>query len=76
MGSLQWPTDAASLEHIKEGFSLKQGFPNCCGAIDATHVKLDHSYKESSIDWYNREHNYSILVHPIVDSNFTSLTFP
>ena len=68
MGSLQWPTYAASLEHIKEGFILKQGFPNCCWAIDATHVKLECSYKESSIDWYNCEHNYNILVQPIVDT--------
>ena len=62
MGSLQWPIHAASLEHIKEGVGLKQGFPNCCGAIDATHIKLERSYKESYIDWYNREHNYNILV--------------
>ena len=73
MGSLQWPTDAASLEHIKEGFSIKQGFPNCCGQTYETHVKLELSYKESSIDWYNHEHNYSIFVHPIVDSNLCFL---
>lgn len=70
---IQWPTDAASLEHIKEGFRLKQGFPNCCGAIDATHVKLELPYNESSIDWYNREHNYSMLVQAIVDSNLRFL---
>ncbi|XP_057819015.1 protein ALP1-like [Cryptomeria japonica] len=70
---IQWPTDAASLEHIKEGFRLKQGFPNCCGAIDATHVKLELPYNESSIDWYNREHNYSMLVQAIVDSNMRFL---
>ena len=68
MGSLQWPTDGASLDHIKGGFSLKRGFQNCCGAIDATHVKLERSYKESYIDWYNCEHNYNILVQPIVDT--------
>ena len=73
MGNLQWPIDASSLEHINEGFSLKHGFPNCCGAIDANHVKLERSYKDSSIDWYNREHNYNILVHPIVGSNLRFL---
>ena len=73
MGSLECPIDEASLEHIKEGFSVKQGFPNCCGEIYATHVKLELSYKESSIDWYNYEHNYSILVQPIIYSNLLFL---
>eukprot|EP01018_Ginkgo_biloba_P019194 Gb_33510 [translate_table: standard] len=35
---IQWPTDFTSLHQIKEGFCLKQGFPNCCGAIDARHI--------------------------------------
>ena len=35
--------------------------------------KLEISYKEPSIDWYNCEHNYSILVQPIVDSNLCFL---
>eukprot|EP01018_Ginkgo_biloba_P027172 Gb_15375 [translate_table: standard] len=35
---IQWLTDLNSLHQIKEGFRLKQGFPNCCGAIDATHI--------------------------------------
>eukprot|EP01018_Ginkgo_biloba_P031772 Gb_40842 [translate_table: standard] len=70
---IQWPTDSIQLEHIKEGFRVKQGFPNCCGAIDATHVKLELPYNESSIDWYNREHNYSMLVQAVVDSNMRFL---
>eukprot|EP01018_Ginkgo_biloba_P017335 Gb_23339 [translate_table: standard] len=66
---IQWPTDLNSLHQIKEGFHLKQGFPNCCGAIDATHIQMDLPYNESSVDWYDREHNYSMLVQAIVDSN-------
>eukprot|EP01018_Ginkgo_biloba_P032004 Gb_41474 [translate_table: standard] len=70
---IQWPTDLNSLHQIKEGFHLKQGFPNCCGAIDATHIQMDLPYNESSIDWYDCEHNYSMLVQAIVDSNMRFL---
>eukprot|EP01018_Ginkgo_biloba_P027055 Gb_13002 [translate_table: standard] len=66
---IQWPTDLNSLHQIKEGFRLKQGFPNYCRAIDATYIQMDLPYNESSVDWYDREHNYSMLVQAIVDSN-------
>eukprot|EP01018_Ginkgo_biloba_P002824 Gb_25687 [translate_table: standard] len=68
-----WPTDLNSLHQIKEGFHLKQGFPNYCGAIDATHIQMDLPYNESSVDWYDREHNYSMLVQDIIDSNMRFL---
>eukprot|EP01018_Ginkgo_biloba_P007935 Gb_41447 [translate_table: standard] len=67
-----WQFDT-SLHQIKEGFRLKEGFPNCCGAIDATHIQMDLPYNESSIDWYDREHNYSMLVQAIVDSTMRFL---
>eukprot|EP01018_Ginkgo_biloba_P025751 Gb_06145 [translate_table: standard] len=35
---VQWPTDSIALECVKEGFRQKRGFPNCCGAIDVTHI--------------------------------------
>eukprot|EP01018_Ginkgo_biloba_P035422 Gb_05676 [translate_table: standard] len=59
---IQWPTNLNSLHQIKEGFRLKQGFPNYCRAIDATHIQMDLPYNESSVDWYDHEHNYSMLV--------------
>eukprot|EP01018_Ginkgo_biloba_P036428 Gb_18442 [translate_table: standard] len=67
---IQWATDLNSLHQIKEGFRLKQGFPNCCGAIDATHIEM---YYESLVDWYDREHNYSMIVQAIIDSNMRFL---
>eukprot|EP01018_Ginkgo_biloba_P029638 Gb_38709 [translate_table: standard] len=69
---IQWPTDLNSLHQIKEGFCLKQGFPNC-GAIDATHIQMDLPYYESLVDWYDREHNYSMIVQAIIDSNMRFL---
>eukprot|EP01018_Ginkgo_biloba_P024044 Gb_25035 [translate_table: standard] len=70
---IQWPIDLTSLHQIKDGFRLKQGFPNCCGAIDATHIQMDLPYNESSVDWYDCEHNYSMLVQAVVDSNMQFL---
>eukprot|EP01018_Ginkgo_biloba_P022151 Gb_19878 [translate_table: standard] len=67
------PTNLNSLHQIKEGFFLNQGFPNCCGAIDATHIQMDLPYNESLVDWYDRVHNYSMLVQDIVDSNMLFL---
>eukprot|EP01018_Ginkgo_biloba_P040496 Gb_15801 [translate_table: standard] len=68
-----WATDLASLHQIKEGFCFKQGFPNCCGAIDTTHIQMDLPYNESSVDWYDCEHNSSMFVQAIVDSNMQFL---
>eukprot|EP01018_Ginkgo_biloba_P021563 Gb_26925 [translate_table: standard] len=65
----KWPSDLNSLHQIKEGFRLKQGFPNCYGAIDATHIQMDLPYNESSVGWYDRKHNYSMLVQAIIESN-------
>eukprot|EP01018_Ginkgo_biloba_P016431 Gb_28057 [translate_table: standard] len=65
---IQWPIDLTSLHQIKEGFRLK-GFPNCYGAIDATHIQMDLPYNESLVDWYDRDHNYSMIIQAIVDSN-------
>eukprot|EP01018_Ginkgo_biloba_P031683 Gb_23661 [translate_table: standard] len=70
---IQWPTHLTSLHQIKEGFHLKQGFPNCCRVIDATHIKMDLPYNDSSVDWYNRKHYYSMLIQAIVDSNMQFL---
>eukprot|EP01018_Ginkgo_biloba_P010996 Gb_14676 [translate_table: standard] len=70
---IQWPTDLNSLHRIKEGFRLKQGFTNCCGAIDVTYIQMDLPYNKSLIDWYDHEHNYSMLFQAIVDSNMRFL---
>ncbi|GAA0142969.1 hypothetical protein LIER_03753 [Lithospermum erythrorhizon] len=35
---LRWPTTAESMKEIKINFENVWGLPNCCGAIDATHV--------------------------------------
>eukprot|EP01018_Ginkgo_biloba_P029741 Gb_40579 [translate_table: standard] len=56
-----WPTDSIALKHVKEGFCEKRGFPNYCGAIDITHMIL-FPPDESSFDWYDRDHNHSMVL--------------
>lgn len=64
---LKWP-DAQELEKIKEGFE-QLGIPNCCGAIDVTHMIMTLPSVESSADWYDKEQNYSMALQAIVDQD-------
>lgn len=62
-----WPCDPTHLARVKRRFLLQQGFPNCCGAIDVTHVNMD------KLDWFDwligliGKHNYSMCVQCVVD---------
>lgn len=38
-------------------------------AIDVTHIQFQLPPNESSWDWYGRDHNYSMTLQAIVDSN-------
>ncbi|KAG0466474.1 hypothetical protein HPP92_018054 [Vanilla planifolia] len=37
---LRWPDSEQELESIKLKFEKIHGLPNCCGAIDATHIRM------------------------------------
>ncbi|KAH9293253.1 hypothetical protein KI387_041543 [Taxus chinensis] len=67
--NIQWPNNQLDLEILKEGFRQRQGFPNCCGVIDVTHIQFRLPANECSADWYDRDHNYSMSLQAIVDSN-------
>lgn len=62
---LKWP-DVQEMEKVKAGFE-QHGLPNCCGAVDVTHIIMTLPSVESSTDWYDREHNYSMVLQAIVD---------
>jgi hypothetical protein len=62
---LKWP-NAIELGHIKARFD-RLGMPNCCGAIDATHLVMTLPSVESSADWYDEEQKYSMALQVIVD---------
>eukprot|EP00249_Psilotum_nudum_P013551 c24393_g1_i1 orf=481-1683(+) len=64
---LKWP-DAQEMVTIKANFEQCHGLPNCCGAMDMTHVIMTLPSVESSSDWYDAEHNYSMVLQAIVDA--------
>lgn len=70
---LQWPASAEKLAEVKDGFFRKHGFVNCCGAVDATHVLMELPAGESSDVWVDRNHNFSMVLQAIVDTNLRFL---
>ncbi|MCO5583755.1 hypothetical protein L7F22_037669 [Adiantum nelumboides] len=61
------------LQQVKDGFEAKQGFPNCCGAIDVTHINMDLPPGEVLAHWFDRDHNYSMTLQAVVDSDMRFL---
>ncbi|XP_052187953.1 protein ANTAGONIST OF LIKE HETEROCHROMATIN PROTEIN 1 isoform X2 [Diospyros lotus] len=69
---LRWP-DSNRMEEIKAKFEASFGLPNCCGAIDATHVVMTLPAVETSDDWCDQENNYSMFLQGIVDDELRFL---
>ena len=72
---IAWPT-GRRLMRMAVGFQSKQGFPNCIGAIDGTHVYITSpSNTIAAVDHRNRHQSFSILLQGVVDSKcyFTSI---
>ncbi|KAK4407168.1 protein ANTAGONIST OF LIKE HETEROCHROMATIN PROTEIN 1 [Sesamum angolense] len=63
---LKWP-NSSQMERIKSGFEASSGLPNCCGAIDATHIVMTLPAVQTSDDWCDQENNYSMFVQGVVD---------
>lgn len=63
---MKWP-EPERLEQIKAKIEATFGLPNCCGAIDATHIIMTLPAAESSDDWCDQESNYSMSLQVIVD---------
>ncbi|KAG8100568.1 hypothetical protein GUJ93_ZPchr0013g36530 [Zizania palustris] len=63
---LVWPV-LERMEEIKAKFEADYGMPNCCGAIDATHIIMTLPAVESSEDWCDLAKNYSMFLQVIVD---------
>ncbi|XP_021280328.1 protein ANTAGONIST OF LIKE HETEROCHROMATIN PROTEIN 1 isoform X1 [Herrania umbratica] len=63
---LKWP-DSNRMEEIKLQFEVLFGLPNCCGAIDATHIIMTLPAVQTSDDWCDQESNYSMFLQAIVD---------
>jgi hypothetical protein len=66
MHHLKWP-DANEMKEIKSKFEMIQGLPNCCGAIDTTHIVMRLPSVEASNIWQDSEENYSMILQAVVD---------
>ncbi|XP_059660464.1 protein ANTAGONIST OF LIKE HETEROCHROMATIN PROTEIN 1 [Cornus florida] len=69
---LKWP-DASRMEEIKSKFEESFGLPNCCGAIDSTHIIMTLPAVQTSDDWCDQEKNYSMFLQGIVDNEMRFL---
>jgi hypothetical protein len=52
---------------IKAKFEKLQGLPNCCGAIDTTHILMCSSAQPNSNVWLDGENRNSMVLQAIVD---------
>nr|XP_043621581.1 protein ALP1-like [Erigeron canadensis] len=65
---LQWPSTEEEIAHIKSKFENIRGLPNCCGAIDTTHIMMLLSATDRSLDvWLDSNDNHSMILQVIVD---------
>ncbi|VFQ83776.1 unnamed protein product [Cuscuta campestris] len=69
---LKWP-HPNKVEKIKSEFQRSFGLPNCCGAIDTTHIVMTLPAVQTSDDWCDQENNYSMLLQGIVDDEMRFL---
>ena len=56
--------------NVKLGVQNIDGIPQCCGAIDCTHILFDKLINTNSVDWFDIDHNYSMILQAIVDLKF------
>lgn len=63
---IKWPNQTR-LEEIKSNLRESYGLPNCCGAIDSTHIVMTLPAVQNSDDWCDESNNCSILLQGIVD---------
>nr|CAB3455806.1 unnamed protein product [Digitaria exilis] len=63
---MAWPGQER-IEEIKATLEAVYGLPNCCGAVDATHIIMTLPAVESSEDWCDAAKNYSMFLQGIVD---------
>ncbi|XP_041379658.1 putative nuclease HARBI1 [Gigantopelta aegis] len=57
------------LKEIIRGFQETWNFPNCAGAIDATHIPII-APKEDHADYVNRKGWYSIILQAVCDHRY------
>lgn len=71
---LRWPSTEEEFSEIKSKFEKLKGLPNCCGAIDTTHIHMLMSSSDAETKiWIDSEKNHSMVVQAIVDPDLRIL---
>ncbi|XP_027148025.1 protein ALP1-like isoform X2 [Coffea eugenioides] len=71
---IRWPSTENELMEIKSKFEQIRGLPNCCGAIDTTHIVMLLSTSEPRTDvWLDSKENHSMPLQAIVGPNMKFL---
>nr|GEX27633.1 hypothetical protein [Tanacetum cinerariifolium] len=74
---LSWPSTEAEMEDLKCQFEKIWGIPNCCGAIDTTHILMSVVSTDPSLKmWFDREKKQTMTLQAIVgpDLRFLNIT--
>lgn len=69
---LAWPV-GEKMEEVKRGMEAQQGLPNCCGAIDGTHLPIELPPGQNSMAYRDYKGKTSIAMQAIMDSNLRFL---
>ncbi|XP_042068239.1 protein ALP1-like [Salvia splendens] len=65
---LQWPSTELEMTQIKQKFEKIRGLPNCCGAINTTHITMLLTSSDQEADtWLDHKQNHSMILQAIVD---------
>lgn len=67
---LRWPSTESEMAAMKSKFEKIRGLPNCCGAIDMTHIMMclpSGAVDPSNKVWVDQEKNHSMILQAIVD---------
>ncbi|XP_062179919.1 protein ALP1-like isoform X1 [Phragmites australis] len=65
---LKWPSPE-EMGTIKVKFEKIYGLPNCCGAIDTTHILMCSSAQPNSKVWLDNENKNSMVLQAVVDAD-------
>ncbi|CAA7060346.1 unnamed protein product [Microthlaspi erraticum] len=62
---LSWPSKS---DEVKSKFEKISGLPNCCGAIDITHIVMNlPAVEPTNKVWLDGEKNFSMVLQAVVD---------
>ena len=64
---LSWPSDARRQQYVIDGFYNKQLLPNCCGAIDCSHILVTTPDGEAPRPYVDRGGHKSTILQAVVD---------